>query len=80
MTVVTTTASHNLEETITKAFAERLIAQLHKRELITDDDVPQILSQDHTRFGVWLGDPFHDKESEQFVHIPRALNTTAKAT
>ena len=34
----------------------------------------QILSQDHTGFGVWLGDPFHDKESEQFVarYIERA--------
>ncbi len=27
----------------------------------------QILSQDHTGFGIWMGDPFHDKESEQFV-------------
>ena len=52
---------------IEDAFAERVLAQLHKRELITDDDVAQILSQDHTGFGVWLGDPFHDKESEQFV-------------
>jgi hypothetical protein len=36
--------------------------------------VRQILSQDHTGFGVWLGDPFHDKESEQFVarYIERA--------
>jgi len=52
---------------IEEAFAERVLAQLHKRELISDDDVAQILSQDHTGFGVWLGDPFHDKESEQFV-------------
>ena len=37
---------------IEKAFAERVLAQLHKRELITDDDVAQILSQDHTGFGV----------------------------
>ena len=57
-----------------EAFAERVLAQLHKRELISDDDVAQILSQDHTGFGVWLGDPFHDKESEQFVarYIERA--------
>jgi hypothetical protein len=36
--------------------------------------VVQILSEDHTGFGVWLGDPFHDKESEQFVarYIERA--------
>ena len=39
---------------IEDAFAERVLAQLHKRELITDDDVAQILSQDHTGFGVWL--------------------------
>jgi hypothetical protein len=52
---------------IEDAFAERVLAQLHKRELINDEDVALILSQDHTGFGVWLGDPFHDKESEQFV-------------
>jgi hypothetical protein len=54
-------------QALEQAFAERVLAQLHKRELITDDDVVQILSQDHTGFGVWMGDPFHDKESEQFV-------------
>jgi hypothetical protein len=32
---------------IEEAFAERVLAQLHKQELITDDDVAQILSQDH---------------------------------
>jgi hypothetical protein len=59
---------------IEEAFAHRVLAQLHKRELITDDDVAQILSQDHTGFGVWMGDPFHDKESEHFVarYIERA--------
>ena len=59
---------------IEQAFAERVLALLHKQELLTDDDVVQILSQDHTGFGVWLGDPFHDKESEQFVarYIERA--------
>jgi hypothetical protein len=59
---------------IEEAFAERVLAQLHKQELITDDDVAQVLSQDHTGFGVWMGDPFHDKESEQFVarYIERA--------
>jgi hypothetical protein len=57
-----------------QAFTKRVLAQLHKQELITDDDVVQILSQDHTEFGVWLSDPFHDKESEQFLalYIERA--------
>ena len=67
---------------IEEAFAERALAQLHKRELISDDDVAQILSQDHTGFGVWMGDPFHDKESEQFVaryieRSPLSLERTA---
>ena len=52
---------------LTQAFAERVLAQLHKKEFITDDDVAQILSQKHTGFSVWLGEAFHDKESEQFV-------------
>ena len=61
-------------EALTQAFGERVLAQLHKRELLTDDVVAQILSQDHTGFGVWMGDPLHDKESEQFVarYIERA--------
>ena len=37
---------------LTQVFAERVLAQLHKRELITDDIVAQILSQEHTGFGV----------------------------
>jgi len=59
---------------IEEAFANRVLAQLHKRELITEDDVAQILSQDYTGFVVWMGDPFHDKETEQFVarYIERA--------
>jgi hypothetical protein len=43
---------------IEEAFAERVLAHLHKQELITDDDVAQILSQDYTGFGVWMGDCF----------------------
>ena len=71
---VFTTFSEVDLKAIEDAFAERVLAQLHKQELITDDDVAQILSQDNTGFGVWLGDPFHDKESEQFVarYIERA--------
>jgi type II secretory pathway component HofQ len=41
-------------QAIEQAFAERVLAQLHKLELITDDDVAQVLSQEHTGFGVWL--------------------------
>ena len=68
-------------EVLTQAFGERVLAQLHKKELITDDVVAQILSQEHTGFGVWMGDPLHDKASEQFVarYIERApLSLSAK--
>ena len=39
---------------ITQAFTERVLDQLHKQKHISDDDVAQILSQDHTGFGVWF--------------------------
>lgn len=52
---------------IEEHFFERLLAQVHKQEIITDDDVAQIGCQDHTCFGVWMGDLFYDKESELFI-------------
>lgn len=48
-------------------FCDRVLAALHKKELITDEVVSQILSQQHTGFSVWLGEPFQDSESEHFV-------------
>jgi hypothetical protein len=59
---------------LNQAFAERVLALLHKQELITDDVVVQILSQDHTGFSVWMSEPFHDDDSERFVapYIERA--------
>jgi len=50
-----------------RAFAERVLAQLHKQELLAGDDVPQVRSSDHTGFGVLIWDPFHHKESKQLV-------------
>ena len=32
-----------------------------------DFSILPIVSASYTGLGVWLGDPFHDKESEQFV-------------
>lgn len=49
------------------SFAGRVLAEFHKRELISDEDVAQILSQEHTGFPVWLGDAFEDKERTLFV-------------
>ena len=45
---------------LNQAFAERVLAQLHKQELITDDVVAQVLSQEHTGCSVWMSQPFHD--------------------
>lgn len=52
---------------LVKAFGDRVLAELRDRDLITDEDVTQIVSQKHTGFNVWLGDPFKDAESERFV-------------
>ena len=45
----------------------KALARLHQRELISDEDVAQILSQAHTGFSVWVGEPFEDKERTLFV-------------
>ena len=48
-------------------FAELILAEFAKRELITDDVMSQVLSQKHTGFSVWMGDPFQDEQSDKFV-------------
>ncbi|NDB12727.1 MAG: hypothetical protein EBX54_12610 [Betaproteobacteria bacterium] len=57
---------------IEQAFAERVLAQLHKLELLTDDDVVKILSQDHTGFDrltpLRIGNSKHSNISDMGVH------------
>lgn len=58
---------------IKDTFAQRGLVLLHKLELVIDDDVAQILSQNHNGFGVWLGELLHHKECEQFVAVLRGV-------
>ena len=48
-------------------FCELVLSEFAKRELITDEVMSQVLSQEHTGFSVWLGDPFQDEQSDKFV-------------
>ncbi len=48
-------------------FAELVLSEFVKRELITDEVMSQVLSQEHTGFSVWMGEPFGDEESDKFV-------------
>ena len=52
---------------LNKEFGDRVLAALRGKDLISDEDALQILSQKHTGFNVWLGDPFEDAESDKFV-------------
>ena len=54
-------------ELLTREFGERVLGELAKRELIDDQVMSQILSQEHSGFSVWLGEPFQDEQSEKFV-------------
>jgi len=54
-------------EVVTRVFAEGVLAEFAKRELITDEVMRQILSQEHSGFSVWLGEPFQDEQSDKFV-------------
>jgi len=44
-----------------------VLSSLSDKQLLDDADIAQILSQKHSGFDVWLGDPFQDAESEKFV-------------
>ena len=48
-------------------FSDRVLYALRDKSLVSDEDVAQILSQEHSGFNVWLGDPFQDSESDKFV-------------
>ncbi len=52
---------------IEERFAELVLGAFAKQEIITDDVMSQILSQTHTGFSIWVGDPFQDEGSEKFV-------------
>jgi hypothetical protein len=52
---------------LTDTFARLLLKRLLNREVISQDDHDQILSQNHTGFSVWVGEPFTDADSKRFV-------------
>ena len=54
-------------ERLNSSFSDRVLSALHKRELISDEVTTQIMSQQHTGFSVWVGEPFEDSESKHFV-------------
>lgn len=42
------------------SFSDWVLLALHKKELISDAVLSQILSQQHPGFSVWIGKPFQD--------------------
>jgi hypothetical protein len=52
------------------------------RGLIIDDDVAQILAQEHTGFGAWVGEPFEEPDRTKFVarYIERGPISLEKLT
>lgn len=54
-------------ERIAAHFRDRVLAELVTRGLITDEVPAQILSQEHSGFGAWVGDPFTEEDRTRFV-------------
>jgi hypothetical protein len=50
-----------------ETFENYVLSELQKKELIDDGTIQQILSQHHTGFSVWVGDPISDSESKKFI-------------
>jgi hypothetical protein len=54
-------------ERIAEHFRDRVLAELVTRGLITDEVPAQILSQEHSGFGAWVGDSFAEEDRTRFV-------------
>lgn len=54
-------------ERIAEHFRDHVLAELVTRGLITDEVPAQILSQEHSGFGAWVGDPFSEEDRTRFV-------------
>jgi hypothetical protein len=52
---------------LTEAFAKHVLEALREQGLLDAADVTQILSQEHSGFSVWLGEPFEEQGRELFV-------------
>jgi len=54
-------------DALSRSLATYVLTELVKRELITEELKEQVLSQEHTGFNFWFGEPFSDKERKLFV-------------
>ncbi len=54
-------------ERMAEHFRDHVLAELVTRGLITDEVPAQILSQEHSGFGAWVGDSFTEEDRTRFV-------------
>ncbi|WKZ56135.1 MAG: transposase zinc-binding domain-containing protein [Bdellovibrionota bacterium] len=54
-------------ERMAEHFRDRVLSELVTRGLITDEVPAQILSQEHSGFGAWVGEPFEEADRTRFV-------------
>lgn len=61
-------------ELLSKLFAHHVLSALLKKELISDTDVEQILSQNHTGFNVWMGDVISSYDDSFRLFLARYID------
>ncbi len=54
-------------ERMAEHFRDLVLSELVTRGLITDEVPAQILSQEHSGFGAWVGEPFTEEDRTRFV-------------
>jgi hypothetical protein len=64
-------------ELLSKLFAHHVLSALLKKELISDSDVAQILSQTHTGFNVWMGDAISSYDDSFRLFLARYIEPGA---
>lgn len=70
--------THLDTDALSSDFADRILYALRTEGLISSDTELEILSQEHSGFSVWAGEPFCDEQSEKFVarYIERGPHRT----
>lgn len=69
-------------EALARHFENEVLAKFVTRSLISDDEAAQILAQEHTGFGAWVGAPFNEADRTRFVarYIERGPISLEKLT
>ena len=61
-------------EKLTELLTHKVLSELKAKDLITDTAIAQLLSQSHTGFSAWMGDPIEPGDGERRLFVSRYID------